>query len=79
MVREKLNVKERQLNIENENKNKFTSRYKSTQDEIKELKTKFDGNISLIEDTQTFWDEIFQEVHSIWEYIITIPQQNIMI
>ena len=26
-----------------------------------------------------FWDDIIEEVHFIWEYIITIPEKNIMI
>ena len=54
MVREYLNVKERKYHILYENNNQLPSKYKETQGEIKDLKTMFEGNISLIEDTQMF-------------------------
>jgi len=78
-VREYLNVKERKYHILYENNNQLPSKYKESQGEIKDLKTKLEGNIYLIEDTQMFWEGVIQEVHSIWEYILIIPQENIMI
>lgn len=67
------------MNKTNENNTDLSSKYNESQDEIKELKTKLKGNISLIEATQIVWDDIRQEVHFIWKYIHIIIQQNIMV
>ena len=76
-MREKLNVKG-QLNIAIENNNHLTNKYKEGQDEIKELKTKLKGNISLIKTKQIVWNDIIQEVSSIWECIYIISTKKIL-
>lgn len=60
MVREKLSLKERKSNIENENSNYLTSKYKETKDEIKELETKLKRNISLTKARKIVWNSVIQ-------------------
>ena len=77
-VKEQINIKDRHLNIAKENNDKLTMKNKETHDEIKELKNKLKGNISLIESMHFFGDDINQAVRSKWVYIHINAQWKIM-
>lgn len=77
-VKEQLDIKEGKLNKSNQNNDQLTTNKRVSQDDIKEFKKKLKGNISLIEARQIVWDDIIQEVYSIWDYIHIISQQNII-
>lgn len=65
--------------MSNENNNQLTNKNKEAQYEIKELKAKLKGKISLIEVRQLIQDNIIQEIQSIQQYIHIISRKNVMI
>ena len=56
----------------------MTTKKKVTKVEIKEIKTKLKGNISLTEARQIVWDDIIHEVCYKWESVHIISQKKIM-
>lgn len=68
-IKENLNIKKIQLNISNEIASQHYKNYQTTCDEIKELKEKLKGNMSLIQERDIIWNDIIEQVKVIWDYM----------
>ena len=56
--------------------NKYKSDFQTTYDEIKNLKEKLKGNMSLIQAKDIVWNEIIEVMKTVWESLIILSEEK---
>lgn len=57
----------------------INNKYQMSQDEIKALKNRFKGNMSLIEARKLIWDIVIFEIKKIWENLRLVAKQKVAV
>ena len=70
--------KDKQLESTEESVEQINNKYQVAQDEIKALKKRIKGNMSLIEARRIIWDDIISEIKSIWEHMNLVSKEKVV-
>lgn len=65
--------------MDKESASQHHKKYQSTYDEIKELKEKLKGNMSLIHAREIIWNDIVQWVKEIWNHMLVMEEKKIVV
>ena len=69
-----LNLSEEETIRERDNAKKYKEDLLRAEDEIKRLKEKMKGNMSLIQSREILWNEVIEVVRGIWEFLVIISE-----
>lgn len=74
-----LNLSEEEAIREKNNAKKYREDLLRAEDEIKRIKEKINGNMSLIRAREILWDEVIEVIRGIWEFIVIISQEKTLV
>jgi len=74
-----LNLSEEETIRERDNAKKYREDLLRTEDEIKRLKEKMKGNMSLIQAREIIWDEVIEVIKGIWEFLLIIFEEKTVV
>lgn len=74
-----LNFSEEESRREKYNANKYIEDLLIAEDEIKRLKEKMKGNVSLIQAREILWDKIIEVIKGIWGFLVIISEEKTLI
>jgi len=67
------------MSMGRENATEHHNKYNSACEEIKELKEKITGNMSLIRARKIIWNDIIQKIKVLWDHMVVIVEEKEMI
>lgn len=74
-----LNLSVEEARREKENAKKYREDLLRAEDEIKRLREKMKGNMSLIQSKEILWDEIIEIIKGIWEFLVIISEEKTIV
>ena len=71
-----MDIKEKKLKSSKLEVEQTFEKYETTQEEVKELKSRLKRNVSPVDARQVIWDNIIQKVWVAWKYFQVVAEER---